>query len=302
MNNLTSNIHFLKLSNVLNNLFVNKNDLNLPTIVAVGSQSSGKSSVLNGLLGVDILPTGNNMVTRIPIKLELQQSDNENVAIFGKYINGIWNTLKIFQFNYPKILPSQKEKISNFIEEITIENAGDNMNISKKEIFLKIKGKYIPNLNLIDLPGLTMVACTDKGQPPDIKKQIKEMIGNYIKNKNTIILAVMPARTDIEADIALDLIKDYDPKGDRTLGVLTKVDLMNEGTNISQLLQDNISIDLKLNYGYFGVKNRSKKEMEQYSALEGINIEQDYFKNHSVYSKYLSKVGKNNLSISIKNI
>ena len=54
-----------------------------------------------------------------------------------------------------------------------------------------------------------MIACTDKGQPKNIKDKIREMIGNYIKPKKTIILAIMPARTDIEADIALDLIKEY---------------------------------------------------------------------------------------------
>ena len=56
-----------------------------------------------------------------------------------------------------------------------------------------------------------MVACKDKGQPEDIKQQIKNLVGKYIKPRKTIILAVMAARSDLETDMGLDLIKKYDP-------------------------------------------------------------------------------------------
>ena len=100
------------------------------------------------------------------------------------------------------------------------------VNISFKPIYLRIQSPNVPNLSLVDLPGLTMVAGTDKGQPKDIKDQIRKMVGDYIQPSKTIILAIMKARNDIEADIALDLIKEYDPKGERTVGILTKLDLM----------------------------------------------------------------------------
>ena len=77
----------------------------------------------------------------------------------------------------------------------------------------------------------------------------------------------MPARTDIEADIALDLIKEYDPRGERTVGILTKIDLMNEGTDITHLLDNKVSKDLQLNYGYFGIRNRNKLELDNNTII-----------------------------------
>ena len=85
-----------------------------------------------------------------------------------------------------------------------------------------------------------MVACTDQGQPEDIKNQIKDLIKHYITQSNTIIMGILPARCDIEVDSALELIKSYDPKGERTIGILTKIDLMNVNTDISSYLMGNI--------------------------------------------------------------
>ena len=115
-----------------------------------------------------------------------------------------------------------------------------------------------------------MVACTDKGQPKDIKDKIRHLVGSYINHKNTIILAVMPARTDLEADIALDLIKQYDPKGIRTIGILTKVDLMNDNTDIVKYLENNVSKDLQLKYGYYAVRNRTPKEAKLNTIKESL--------------------------------
>ena len=106
-----------------------------------------------------------------------------------------------------------------------------------------------------------MVACTDQGQPEDIKTQIKDLIKHYIIQENTIIMGVLPARCDIEVDSALELIKQYDQKGERTIGIMTKIDLMNENTDISNYLKNDISNDLKLHYGYFAVKNKNKMEL-----------------------------------------
>ena len=89
-------------------------------------------------------------------------------------------------------------------------------------------------------------------------------------------MAVMPARTDIEADIALDLIKEHDPRCERTVGILTKLDLMNEGTDITELLENKISKDLQLGHGYYGIRNRNKVELNNMSVLDGLKAEQDF--------------------------
>ena len=84
----------LKIGNVLNSIFINRSDMNIPKLVVVGSQSSGKSSILNSILGLDILPTGSNMVTRGPLQLELIQSIKDVYAVFGEYMNGSWVEIK----------------------------------------------------------------------------------------------------------------------------------------------------------------------------------------------------------------
>lgn len=288
-NILTKNKDILKIGNILNSLFVDRSTIEIPRLVVVGSQSSGKSSLLNSILGMDILPTGSNMVTRSPLQIELIQTGNTHHAVFGNYINGNWETVENIEISYPDITSEQKNKIKNTITKITEHNAGTNMNITNKPIYLRVLSPNVPNLSLVDLPGLTMVACTDRGQPKDIKEQIRNMVGEYIKPKKTLILAVMPARVDIEADIALDLIKEYDTNGERTIGVLTKIDLMNDGTDITNLLTNNISVDLQLKYGYFAIKNRTNKEAGEFNVLQGLQLEAEYFGKHSVYNSIIYK-------------
>jgi len=282
-----------------------RDSIEIPRIVTVGSQSSGKSSLLNGILSFDLLPTGKNMVTRTPLHLELIPKENsENIAEFGRYIGGSWESSKQLSFSLPNPTEEEQKEIVSTIEKMTVNIVGNNSNISDIPIHLKIYSKDIPNLTLIDLPGLTMVACTDRGQPKDIKDKIRALVGKYIKSESTIILAVMPARTDIEADIALELIKQYDPNGDRTVGVLTKVDLMNDNTDIIDYLKNNVSKDLQLNYGYYAVRNRTTSETKTMSAIEGFRVEKEYFKKHPTYGQLLddSRLGIPNMTTSISNI
>ena len=105
-----------------------------------------------------------------------------------------------------------------------------------------------------------MIGLSDKGQSKDMPNQIREMIANYVRDPKSIILTVMQARTDLEADMGLELVKMYDSTGSRTCGILTKVDLMNTDTDISSYLRGDISNELKLKYGYYAIRNRNKTE------------------------------------------
>ena len=270
----------------------------IPSLVVVGSQSSGKSSVLNGILSMDILPTGKSMVTRTPLNLDLIQTESDMFAEFGKYENSNWIKTKKIKLTNPLPTTLEIEHIHKEIESQTIQKAGSEMNISEEEINLKIYSPFVPNLNLIDLPGLTMVACTDKGQPKDIKIKIRNLIQKYIQQPKNIMLCVMPAREDLEADVALDLCKDFDKEGLRTIGVLTKIDLMNQGNNVVNYLEGNVSRDLILKYGYFAIKNRNKEDMLTKTIHEGISDELNYFKNNQNYKsrEIQNKLGIVNLS------
>lgn len=94
------------------------------------------------------------------------------------------------------------------------------------------------NLTLIDLPGLTKVAIGD--QPHDIETQIRNMILEFIEPENTLILAVSPANTDLANSDALKLAKEVDPSGIRTIGVITKLDLMDQGTDAREILENRL--------------------------------------------------------------
>tara|TARA_Y100000994_G_scaffold146985_2_gene120259 strand:+ start:8849 stop:10636 length:1788 start_codon:yes stop_codon:yes gene_type:complete len=277
MNNISNIINYLysnqsldtyeeKLLNVSSILSSLSYDYNIPELVVVGSQSSGKSTVLNNIINMNILPTGKNMVTRSPIKLELR-NNNKNIIEIGYNKNNMYVHFKKCD---------DINNISDIINDLTCKLFGKNNNIGTIPIIIKVNSKNVPNINLVDLPGLVSIACTDKGQPKDIKDQIRQLIASYIKLPNTIIIGIIPARADIEVDLALELIKEYDYNGERTIGVLTKLDLMNKDSNINSYLVNEISNDLQLTHGYFAIKNR----------INDADIsETEYFNVHPIYKK-----------------
>ena len=184
-----SNHKLLEIGNVLQSLSNNSNlklpkeSLQFPRLVVVGTQSSGKSSLLNRILSMDILPTGKRMVTRTPLHLYLVQTQNkkEGKIEFGDYSDsGEWTIIKQFVFKLPYPNQLMIDQIHKLIESQTIQKAGPEKNISSSPIMVKVYSPNIPNLNLIDLPGITMVACTDKGQPDNIKEQIIVIIKLYM--------------------------------------------------------------------------------------------------------------------------
>jgi len=299
LSNLTEN-QLLNIANEINNIFSdtdtginNDTALTLPKLVVVGTQSSGKSSVLNSIMAMDILPTGKNMVTRTPLNIQLNQvSEKRGWVEFSD---------NIIDITIPT--PTQEEvlRIINHIKKKTDQIAGPDMDISHTPINMKIFSPYVPNLSLTDLPGLTMVACTDKGQPKDIKDKIEALVESYIKQERTIVIAVMQARCDLETDLGLALIKKYDSLGKRTIGVLTKPDLMNNNTHIGGYLLNDISKNLMLSHGYYVVKNRGSSDIDIY---EGFEQEKNYFSNHTEYSKsiYKERVGINNLTKNLNEL
>ena len=101
--------------------------------------------------------------------------------------------------------------------------AGDNKGICPEPISLKYYSTKVLSLTLVDLPGLTKVPVGE--QPEDIETQIKSLIGHYIVNPNSIILAVSAANADIATSESIKLARDVDPDGRRTLAVVTKLDL-----------------------------------------------------------------------------
>lgn len=154
------------------------------------------------------------------------------------------------------------------------------------------------NLTLVDLPGVTKNPVGD--QPKDIEKQINNLVVDYITRENTIILAVSPANADIANSDSLKMARKVDPKGERTFGIITKVDLMDEGTDALELLQGEI-YPLKL--GYIGVVCRSQKDINDGTTIvESIKSEEKFFKTHPVYHKLSHNLGIRALSSKLNTL
>ena len=156
----------------------------------------------------------------------------------------------------------------------------------------------MPNLTIIDLPGMISLTQEDKGQSATIVDDIKDLIKSYITQENTIILHYI-CIVDLETDNSLAFIKQYDSDFKRTVGILTKVDLMNQKSHICDYLSNNISKSLQLQYGYFGINDTPNVDLNQNKILE-----QTYFNQHPDYSKLSdkSKLGINNLIGFLSNI
>ena len=251
-------------------------DLELPQIAVVGSQSSGKSSVLEALVGRDFLPRGPEICTRRPLVLQLvhtpfHHSNHHNPAPaeWGEFLHR------------PGEIFTDFEAIREEVEFETNRGVGSNKGVSDKQIRLKICSPHVLTMTLVDLPGITRVPVGD--QPPDIEKQIREMILSYIKRDSCLILAVSPANSDLANSDALTLSRMVDPDGKRTIGVITKLDIMDRGTDACAYLRGEV---VPLRLGYVGVVNRCQQDIAQRRSIrEARASEMEFFRHHPAYAE-----------------
>lgn len=153
------------------------------------------------------------------------------------------------------------------------------MGISDKPIRLKIFSPYVLNITLVDLPGITKVPVGD--QPADIEARIRTMVMSYITNPSCLILAVSPANSDLANSDALQIARTADVDGSRTIGVITKLDIMDRGTDACNLLLGNV---IPLRLGYVGVVNRSQEDIiANKSIRDALASEENFFRSHEVY-------------------
>uniref|UniRef100_A0A672P896 Dynamin-2 n=1 Tax=Sinocyclocheilus grahami TaxID=75366 RepID=A0A672P896_SINGR len=232
-------------------------NLDLPQIAVVGGQSAGKSSVLENFVG--------RLVTMLPISL--RSLAKAQLAAFMKFVDF--------------------DEVRQEVEAETDRITGSNKGISPIPINLRVYSPHVLNLTLIDLPGMTKVAVGD--QPPDIEHQIRDMIMQFISRESCLILAVTPANTDLANSDALKVAKEVDPQGLRTIGVITKLDLMDEGTDARDILENKL---LPLRRGYIGVVNRSQKDIDGRKDIRAaLAAERKFFLSHPSYRHMAERMG-----------
>ncbi|KAF8905020.1 P-loop containing nucleoside triphosphate hydrolase protein [Gymnopilus junonius] len=238
--------------------------LKLPSIVVIGSQSSGKSSVLEAIVGHEFLPKGNNMVTRRPIELTLIHTppkDGKAPQEYGEFPGlGVG---KVTSF----------AEIQHTLTDLNLAVPASEA-VSNDPIDLRIYSPNVPDLTLIDLPGYVQIASMD--QPESLKEKIANLCDKYIREPN-IILAVCAADVDLANSPALRASRKVDPLGLRTIGVITKMDLVPAEQGATILSGNRYPLHL----GYVGVvaKSRGKKSSND-TALVAHRGENDYFGQH----------------------
>ncbi|CAD7959888.1 unnamed protein product [Amoebophrya sp. A25] len=247
--------------------------IDLPRIVAIGSQSSGKSSVIESIAGYDFLPRGDGLCTRRPLELRMKHLNPADYP--GEVAYAIFERTKKKFTNF--------DQVREEIERETDMIAGKNKAIVDDPIKLEIHATNAPDLTLIDLPGITLVPMKGSDQNEDIEKITKDMTNRYIQNQKTIILAVLPANQDVVNADSLQMAKAADPQGLRTIGVITKIDIMDRGTDAVKMLQ---GADVPLMLGYVGVKLRSQQDIRDKKKIKAALLtEKQWFAEHPRYSR-----------------
>ncbi|OXA40225.1 Dynamin-1-like protein [Folsomia candida] len=213
--------------------------IQLPKIAVLGSQSSGKSSVLEGLVGKPFLPRGKDIVTRCPIVLMLNNRPGKE---------------EYCEFEHKKGTKFKIEQVEAEILRRTDELTGGGKGVVHDPILLSVYSPNVLTLTVVDLPGL--VKNVTDGQPDDIVERVEELVFDYISQPDTLILAVSAGDVEIANSESINFAKRVDPEQERTLGVVTKLD---KADDLEDVLAGK-KIPLKL--GFVGVMNRSQQDLD----------------------------------------
>ncbi|XP_027339993.1 dynamin-related protein 5A isoform X4 [Abrus precatorius] len=233
----------------------------LPAIAVVGGQSSGKSSVLESVVGKDFLPRGSGIVTRRPLVLQLHKIE-EGSREYAEFLH-------LPRKRFTDFVAVRKE-----IQDETDRETGRTKQISTVPIHLSI---YSPN----------------EGQPDSIVKDIEDMVRSYIEKPNCIILAISPANQDLATSDAIKISREVDPTGDRTIGVLTKIDLMDKGTDAVDMLEGRA---YRLKFPWIGVVNRSQADINKnVDMIAARRREREYFNSTPEYKHLAHRMGSEHL-------
>ncbi|KAJ9604186.1 mitochondrial dynamin GTPase Msp1 [Cladophialophora chaetospira] len=236
--------------------------LTLPSIVVIGSQSSGKSSVLEAIVGHEFLPKGSNMVTRRPIELTLVNTPDAKAEYCEFPALGLG---KITDFS----------QVQRTLTDLNLAVPAEQC-VSDDPIQLTIHSPNIPDLSLIDLPGYIQVVGKD--QPAELKQKIADLCDKYIQPPN-VILAISAADVDLANSTALRSSRRVDPRGERTIGVITKMDLVDANRGVEMLSDRKYPLRL----GYVGVVCKIPQQSSGLFGRSGVNVTSAIVKNENAY-------------------
>ncbi|CAF2079331.1 unnamed protein product [Rotaria magnacalcarata] len=242
--------------------------IDLPAIVVIGEQSSGKSSVLEALSGISLPRGGQHMTTKCPLELRMRRASTWHARLecSGRIIRDNIPTAH----DIGQHINTEQNRLTNNRDQI-----------SKQVLLVNVQASWLPNLTLIDLPGIIQV--TSRQQDSGSVDIIQELIQDYLDRPSTIILAIIQACNDIETSAAIKYAKMFDPDGERTIGVLTKLDLVDRGAE-QKLLEVFENKRIPLKHGYLLVKCRTQEDIDNNIELsEALRKEEQFFSKSSKF-------------------
>ncbi|CAM9610022.1 unnamed protein product [Chrysoparadoxa australica] len=248
--------------------FTHSSEVSLPQICVMGDQSSGKSSVLEALSGIPF-PRGSGLVTRCPIRLSMKKGAQ------GQQWRAVITTSKD---TTTEMEASTPEHLTEVLEEQTNKLTQSSGGFSTDIINVKLTSPDAPDLTVVDLPGIIRTATA--GQDPRAIQQVNSLIESYLRQERTVVLCVIPSNQDIATVDILERARKVDPSGERTIGVLTKPDLIGPG-NEDEVMAVLHNVRKPLQLGYIMVKNRTQEELKNgVTNKEARKLESAFFSSH----------------------
>jgi GTP-binding protein EngB required for normal cell division len=277
--------------------------IDLPEIIVCGEQSSGKSSVLEAVSGVRF-PSKDNLCTRFATELILRRGPVVPIKI------------RIVPGSQEERSESELKRLLDFHVSVSaedlqlgeiIESAKDAMGINDStKVFssdilrLELSGPEQPHLTLVDLPGLFQAGS--RSQSDADSETVKSLVLSYMKSPRSIILAVVSAKNDFNNQSITKYSRQIDPKGIRTLGLITKPDTLDEGSDTErfyiELAQNK---DVKFQLGWHVLRNRDYATRDS-SAQDRNNVEAQFFASGAWISLPSAQVGVNSLNPRLSKI
>ncbi|KAK3938319.1 P-loop containing nucleoside triphosphate hydrolase protein [Diplogelasinospora grovesii] len=237
--------------------------VDLPQIIVCGSQSSGKSSTLEALSGISF-PTAEGLCTRFATELVLRRSDEPGIRVHIQPGAGRSEEerIKLARFSvetsdesdFPNIIESAKKVMG--LTGDSDEDSDDENTFSTDVLRIESSSPTAPNLTLVDLPGLFNAG--DSYQSEDDADMVQNLVVSYMKQRRSIILAVITADNPFANQPVTKFARFIDPSGKRTLGLITKPDKIDKGSESEryyvELAQNR---NVKLSLGWHVLRNKS---------------------------------------------
>lgn len=239
--------------------------VDLPQIVVVGDQSSGKSSVLEGLTRLPF-PRDSGLCTRFATQITFRRDTANSVAVSvipGKdadqgHVDAVRTWKKV---GLTSLDQSTFANIMRGVEDVMEINSSTKKTFSSDVLSIEVAGPDQEHFSVIDVPGIFQRVTKDVTTKAD-KEFVQNMVFEYMKNPRSVMLAVVPSNVDVATQLILEMAEEVDKEGRRTLGVLTKPDIVDKGAekNVMNMVE---GVSHVLKFGWCIVKNPGQQEIAE---------------------------------------